>query len=84
VAVSADDWPEGRGRLVCLDFDGVIHSYTSGWQGIESADDPPVPGAFDFIDTALASGFPCRHLFKPLARIRWAPMHGELPAHARR
>jgi hypothetical protein len=35
--------------ILCLDFDGVIHSYTSGWQGIDFVVDPPVPGAFDFI-----------------------------------
>jgi len=32
-------------RTVCLDFDGVIHSYTSGWQGADVVSDGPVPGA---------------------------------------
>lgn len=39
--------------ILCLDFDGVIHSYTSGWQGASVISDPPVPGAFEFIRKAL-------------------------------
>lgn len=35
--------------ILCLDFDGVIHSYTSGWQGAEIIPDPIVPGAVRFI-----------------------------------
>lgn len=38
---------------LCLDFDGVIHSYTSGWQGPNIIPDAPVPGAFEFIQEAL-------------------------------
>jgi hypothetical protein len=39
--------------ILCLDFDGVIHSYTSGWQGADKIPDPPVPGALQFIVAAM-------------------------------
>jgi hypothetical protein len=42
-----------RKPILCLDFDGVVHSYTSGWHGADKIPDKPVPGAFDFIRAAL-------------------------------
>ena len=39
--------------ILCLDFDGVVHSYTSGWQGADVIPDPPVPGAMDFLYRCL-------------------------------
>lgn len=38
--------------ILCVDFDGVIHSYTSGWQGANQIPDPPVPGAISFLSRA--------------------------------
>lgn len=35
--------------ILCLDFDGVIHSYTSGWKGADNIPDTPVDGAIQFI-----------------------------------
>ncbi len=35
--------------ILCVDFDGVIHSYTSGWKGVEVVADPPVPGALKWL-----------------------------------
>jgi len=35
---------------VCVDFDGVIHSYTSGWKGPCIISDPPVEGAFEWLE----------------------------------
>jgi hypothetical protein len=36
--------------LVSVDFDGVIHSYTSGWQGPRTIPDAPVEGALKWIE----------------------------------
>jgi hypothetical protein len=40
-------------KILCIDFDGVIHSYSSGWQGADVASDPPVPGAIEFLHQAV-------------------------------
>lgn len=39
--------------ILCLDFDGVMHSYTSGWQGADVVSDPPVEGLFEFLASAM-------------------------------
>lgn len=36
--------------ILSLDFDGVCHSYTSGWQGADVINDPPVDGLFEFLE----------------------------------
>ena len=38
--------------ILCLDFDGVCHSYSSGWQGADVIPDPHVPGLFEFLEQA--------------------------------
>jgi hypothetical protein len=39
--------------ILCVDFDGVIHSYASGWKGAAVIPDPPVPGAIQWLLWAL-------------------------------
>lgn len=36
-------------KMVCVDFDGVLHSYSSGWQGADLIPDKPVPGAMGWL-----------------------------------
>lgn len=48
--------PGWTGKTVAVDFDGVIHSYTSGWTGPRPTD-PPVEGAREFIDALHNAGF---------------------------
>lgn len=44
-------------QTVVFDFDGVIHSYTSGWQGTTVVADPPVPGIKESIADIREAGY---------------------------
>jgi len=37
-------------KIICLDFDGVIHSYKSGWKGARNIPDESVKGAIKWIE----------------------------------
>ena len=41
-----------RKPILCLDFDGVCHQYTSKWQGADVILDDAVPGLFEFLELA--------------------------------
>ena len=38
-----------RKPILLIDFDGVLHSYKTGWQGATKIPDLPVPGALQFL-----------------------------------
>jgi len=40
-------------KTVLIDFDGVLHSYSSGWQGASSIPDSPNPGAIEFLQRLI-------------------------------
>lgn len=68
-------------KILCLDFDGVIHSYTSGWKGPRVIPDPPVPGAIAFLleaikhfDVVIHSSR-CRYWFAKRAMRKWLWHH---------
>ena len=41
--------------ILCADFDGVLHLYSSGWKGARNIPDDPVPGAIPFLLEARES-----------------------------
>ena len=44
-------------QTVVFDFDGVIHSYTSGWKGAGVIPDEPVPGIKDALKEIHEAGY---------------------------
>ena len=47
-----------RKKLLCVDFDGVLHSYMTPWQGADVVSDPPVDGAMEWlIDMELSEDY---------------------------
>lgn len=44
-------------KTVVFDFDGVIHSYKSGWKGENIIPDPPVPGIAEAIKSIREAGY---------------------------
>lgn len=43
-------------KHLCVDFDGVIHSYMTPWQGAHIISDPPVEGAFQWLEDMVIIG----------------------------
>lgn len=70
-------------QTVVFDFDGVIHSYTSGWQGIDVIPDPPVHGIKQAIRDIKKAGYEvvvvssrCRSSDGIVAIMKWLDRYG--------
>lgn len=50
-----------RKPILCVDFDGVIHSYTSGWHGARNIPDKPMPGAINWLKSLIPVGDDVNH-----------------------
>jgi hypothetical protein len=44
-----------RKVTIAIDFDGVLHSFKSGWQGHGKISDPPVEGAIEWLKMLIHS-----------------------------
>lgn len=60
---------------IAIDFDGVIHAYTSPWESAGVIKDGPVDGAIDFIRQAIAEGF---HVAIHTSRVNDASVRGDI------
>ena len=56
------DTPPGK-PIVLVDFDGVIHSYSSGWHGPTVIPDPPVSNAIEWLNDIIESNLFEIHIF---------------------
>ena len=69
-------------RTVCLDFDGVLHSYRSGWCGADVIPDPPIHGTREAV-ARLRAAIPGGRLFEPLPHRGRPASREELAAETR-
>jgi len=73
---------DDRRPTVVLDFDGVVHSYASGWKGPEIIPDDPTPNAVEFCEAAVTVfdvcivSTRCTYSTGPLAICGWLDRFG--------
>ena len=73
-------------KTVVFDFDGVIHSYTSGWQGAITIPAPPVKGIKNALKEIHDAGYEivivsarCAHFGGITAIENWLDTYGLTP-----
>ena len=78
-------WFDTLAKTVAVDFDGVLHPYTDGWVGSTPADEPPTPGAREFLEALAANGYVvvvfstrCDHPEGLDGTVGWLDRHGLL------
>ncbi len=49
--------PEFKNSTIAIDFDGVIHKYSKGFQGLHNAYDEPMPGVEEALDKFKSQGY---------------------------
>ena len=48
---------EFKENTIAIDFDGVIHLYSKGFQGMDNAYDPPTPGTREALQELKDAGY---------------------------
>ena len=56
---------EFKEATIAIDFDGVIHQYSKGFQGLDNAYDPPMPGAISSLQKLKGCGLSFDNSIKP-------------------
>lgn len=70
-------------KTVAVDFDGVLHSYTSGGKGVDQIPDAPIAGAFDFLEALHRRGFRIAKLGDPSREVAYIQGSVDFAAHWR-
>jgi hypothetical protein len=75
-----------RIKTIAVDFDGVIHSYQTPWQGPAVIPDPPLPGAIGWLENmvlqfkVLIFSARCNDLVGIASMKLWLINHGLKPS----